>query len=174
MGISCPGGYLKADDLDLPDNRYLFHEADPHGVGCPPGSHVRRAHPRDALAPTTKDRQTLLAAANNHRILRRGRKFGPKIAHERTDDGQPRGLLFMCLNTDIARQFEFVQQTWLLNRDFATLFEETDPLVGPRGRMTIREEPLRRTVQVETYVELAGGDYFFLPSLPAIRYLASL
>lgn len=172
--LLCPGGYLKADPSGQPDNRFLFHESDPHGVGCPPGSHVRRAHPRDALAPTAKDRQTLLAAANNHRILRRGRKFGPKIADDRTDDGQVRGLLFMCLNTDIARQFEFVQQTWLLNRDFATLSEESDPLVGPRGRMTIREEPLRRTVQVLTYVELAGGDYFFLPSLPAIRYLASL
>jgi hypothetical protein len=49
-----------------------------------------------------------------------------------------------------------------------------DPLVGPAGRMTIREEPLRRTVQVKTYVEMAGGDYFFLPSLPALGYLTSL
>ena len=64
-----------------------------------------------------------------------------------------------------------MQQTWLLNPDFATLFEETDPLVGPEGRMTIREEPLRRTVHVETFVQMAGGDYFFLPSLPALRYL---
>ena len=40
--------------------------------------------------------------------------------------------------------------------------------------MTIREQPLRRTVQVETYVQLAGGDYFFLPSMAALRYLAML
>ena len=92
----------------------------------------------------------------------------------RTDDGKERGLLFICLNTDIARQFEFVQQTWLLNSDFATLFGEVDPLIGPHGRMTIAEQPLRRTVHVKTFVKMAGGDYFFLPSLPALRYLEML
>jgi len=174
--LLCPGGYLSADAFGLPDNGYVFRERDPHGVGCPAGSHVRRAYPRDALAPqpTADSRATLLQAANNHRILRRGRKFGPKAADPLTDDGADRGLLFMCLNTDIARQFEFVQQTWLLNASFATLFGETDPLLGPAGPMTIRETPLRRTVSVETYVRMAGGDYFFLPSIPALRYLALL
>jgi Dyp-type peroxidase family len=172
--LLCPAGRRKADELDLPDNGFLFHADDPHGLGCPAGSHVRRANPRDALAPDPKLRETLLAAANNHRILRRGRKFGPRIADYRVPDGVDRGLLFMCLNTDIARQFEFVQQTWLLNSDFATLFDEVDPLVGPDGRMTIREDPLRRTVHVQTFVQMAGGDYFFLPSMPALRYLALL
>jgi hypothetical protein len=40
--------------------------------------------------------------------------------------------------------------------------------------MTIREDPLRRIVDVETFVQLAGGEYFFLPSMPAIRYLEGL
>ena len=40
--------------------------------------------------------------------------------------------------------------------------------------MTIREQPLRRIVEVETFVKMAGGDYFFLPSMPALRYLAML
>jgi deferrochelatase/peroxidase EfeB len=116
----------------------------------------------------------LLQAANNHRILRRGRKFGTKLTDTTKDDGADRGLLFMCLNTDIERQFEFVQQTWLLNSSFATLFEEVDPLVGPAGPMTLRDEPLRRRVNLETFVRMAGGDYFFLPSLPAIQYLAAI
>jgi len=178
--LLCPGGKLKPDKLGYPDNDFLFlkkegkYPYDPHGIGCPPGSHVRRAFPRDALAPSEEEGANLLAAANNHRILRRGRKFGPTIKNLREDDGEDRGLLFICLNTDIARQFEFIQQTWLFNPDFATLFEEVDPLVGPDGRMTIREEPLRRTVHVETFVQMAGGDYFFLPSLPALRYLELL
>ena len=95
---------------------------------------------------------------------------GPSYA----DDGAERGLLFICLNADIARQFEFVQQTWILNRNFATLYDETDPLVGPKGGFTIREQPLRRIVDVETFIQSAGGEYFFLPSLPALKYLASL
>lgn len=171
--LLCPGGKLAAGEDNLPRNDFCFFDTDPHGVGCPPGSHVRRANPRDALAPTAGDKEALLEAANNHRILRRGRKFGPKVADYRKPDGKDRGLLFVCLNTDIARQFEFVQQTWLLNANFATLFEEMDPLVGPKGRMTIREEPLRRTVNVETFVQFAGGEYFFLPSLPALAYLTS-
>ena len=80
----------------------------------------------------------------------------------------------MCLNTDISRQFEFVQQTWLLNQNFATLVDESDPLVGPKGSFTVPNEPLRRIVEVETFIQMAGGEYFFLPSMPALKYLAQL
>ena len=34
---------------------------------------------------------------------------------------------------------------------FATLFDETDPLVGPKGHFTIPEQPLRRSVEVATF-----------------------
>lgn len=168
-----PGGALPARNGE-PDNDFGFFTADPHGHGCPYGSHVRRANPRDGLAASPADAPTLLAAANSHRILRRARKFGPSIADMRVDDGQHRGLLFMCLNTDIARQFEFIQQTWLLNRGFATLHGETDPLLGPKGAFTIPTEPVRRCVEVEAYVQMVGGEYFFLPSMPALDYLACL
>jgi Dyp-type peroxidase family len=174
--LLCPGNKKLPACADgiTPDSSFLFFDRDAQGAGCPPGSHVRRAFPRDALAPDPADRETLLQAANNHRILRRGRKFGTKLADPRNDDGADRGLLFMCLNTDIDRQFEFVQQTWLLNSSFATLFQEVDPLVGPAGPMTIRDAPLRRTVNLDTFVRMVGGDYFFLPSLPALRFLTSL
>ncbi len=173
--LLCPGGqYMAPDPLGAPATDFLFLARDGQGLGCPLGAHLRRANPRDTLAPSLDQGPTLLAAANNHRILRRGRKYGPKIADPRKDDRVDRGLLFMALNTDIARQFEFVQQTWLLNANFATLYQEVDPLVGPAGRMTVPEDPLRRTLQVKTFIKLAGGDYFFLPSLPALRYLALL
>ncbi|HZF94240.1 MAG TPA: hypothetical protein VEZ20_05125 [Allosphingosinicella sp.] len=170
----CPAGFLASDQYGQPQNEFGFFDTDYEGHGCPPGSHVRRANPRDALAPNAGAKQNLLDAANNHRILRRGRKYGTTLARGAPDDGKDRGLLFICLNTDIARQFEFVQQTWLLNSTFATLYHETDPLIGPPGKMTIREKPLRRIVDVETFVQLAGGEYFFLPSMPAIRYLEGL
>jgi Dyp-type peroxidase family len=151
-----------------------FAELDVHGFGCPLGSHVRRGNPRDSLPSRDGPGEDLLSAANAHRLLRRGRKFGPEIQDRCKDDGQTRGLLFMCLNSDIARHFEFVQQTWMLNQSFATLENETDPLMGPKGRFTIPAEPLRRCPVVETFVRLAGGEYFFLPSLPALKYLAGL
>ena len=131
--LLCPGGFLPPDAGKQPQNAFGFFETDPDSAGCPPGSHVRRANPRDGLAKDLASKQTLLDAANNHRILRRGRKYGTTIGDPFRDDGAERGLLFICLNTDIARQFEFVQQTWILNRNFATLFDETDPLVGPKG-----------------------------------------
>ena len=161
-----------------PDNTPLFFKTDQFGFGCPIGSHVRRGNPRDGLAKDAGDCGDLLKAANAHRILRRGRKFGPDATVDANGkvvpDGQDRGLLFMCLNTDIVRQFEFVQQNWLLNPNFATLFKEVDPLLGPKGKMTLPREPLRRTVDVETYVTLTGGDYFFLPGLKALDYFEML
>jgi deferrochelatase/peroxidase EfeB len=171
--LLCPGGVLPPVD-GQPDNDFAFFDTDRRGLGCPMGSHVRRGNPRDGLAPTAADKETLLKAANSHRILRRGRKFGPDIADPRVDDGQERGLLFICLNTDIGRQFEFVQQTWMLNPNFAFLYDETDPLIGPSCTFTIPEQPMRRIVPVKTYVQMAGGEYFFLPSLPALDYLEAL
>ncbi len=172
--LLCPAGYLPRAIGDQPDNDFAFWDRDQHGAGCPAGSHVRRANPRDGLAPSVDQKQTLLDAANNHRILRRGRKYGATISVPPKEDGVDRGLLFICLNTDIARQFEFVQQTWLLNPNFATLFDETDPLIGPKGTMTVRDQPLRRRIEVDTFVRMVGGDYFFLPSMPALKYLATL
>jgi Dyp-type peroxidase family len=172
--LLCPNGYLPADEYSQPQNAFGFLITDPQGLGCPMGSHVRRANPRDGLAKDLGSAETLLSAANNHRILRRGRKYGTTLGDRYRRDDEERGLLFICLNSDIARQFEFVQQNWILNQNFATLFDETDPLVGPKGQFTIPEQPLRRIVDVETFVQSAGGEYFFLPSMPALNYLAAL
>ena len=86
------------------------------------------------------------------------------------DDGEARGLLFMCVNTDIRRQFEFIQETWLNSTRFANL-NETDPLIGHPGSFTIQDPKLRRKAKISTYVTLKGGDYFFLPGIRAIKYL---
>jgi deferrochelatase/peroxidase EfeB len=171
--LLCPAGQLPQKGGE-PDNDALFFRDDRFGFGCPVGSHVRRANPRDGLANDATSCGDLLRAANNHRILRRGRKFGPKIPDSRKDDGEERGLLFMCINTDIERQFEFVQQNWLLNPNFATLYQEVDPLVGPLGPMTLPKEPLRRKADVDTYVKFTGGEYFFMPSLKALAYFEAL
>lgn len=167
-------------------NNFGFARTDVHGFGCPLGSHIRRANPRDSLpsrdsaAPVLTGTPELLDASKAHRILRRGRKYGPDIADTRHDDAKERGLLFMCLNSDLVRHFEFVQQSWLLNPSFATLFDETDPLLGPHQaldpprKMSIPACPIRWRPEVHTYVQMAGGEYFFLPSIPALDYLASL
>jgi Dyp-type peroxidase family len=104
-----------------------YRDSDPHGFKCPIGSHVRRSNPRDTLGP---DGDTALTTANRHRILRRGRSYGHRPKDPRVHDKIDRGLLFLCLNSDIERQFEFVQQTWINNPVFGGLNGEVDPLIG--------------------------------------------
>ncbi len=172
--LLCPARVSGAELLGPSHNAVGFFDTDRFGQGCPLGSHVRRANPRDGLSAAPEFRQVALDASNNHRMIRRGRKFGPKAASRHQADGQDRGLLFMGLNTDLVRQFEFVQQNWIMNPNFATLRDQTDPLIGPAGLFTLNEVPLRRIVNVENFIRLAGGEYFFLPSLPAISYLRAL
>lgn len=159
----------KADDFG-------YRDSDALGFKCPIGSHVRRSNPRDTIGP---DAATALATANRHRILRRGRSYGVRPDDRRVDDGVPRGLHFLCLNSDIERQFEFVQQTWVNNPVFGGLDGEVDPLVGNLTKgdeiFTVQADPLRTRVHnLERFVTVKGGAYFFLPSLRALRYLASL
>lgn len=165
------------DDPKLGDeNNFTYFDKDPHGVACPIGSHIRRSNPRDSLGP---DAPTALKSANRHRILRRGRSYGHHLENPLVDDGAERGLHFICLNSDIERQFEFVQQTWINNPVFSGLYEEVDPLVGDIAKgnklFTVQSEPLRQTVQnLSRFVVVKGGAYFFLPSFRALNYLAKL
>jgi Dyp-type peroxidase family len=158
------------------ENNFAFFEKDVHGFACPIGSHIRRSNPRDSLGP---DAPTALNSANRHRILRRGRSYGHRLPDPMVDDGGKRGLHFLCLNSDIERQFEFVQQTWINNPVFGGLDGEVDPLVGNLAKsnciFTVQDQPLRTRVHgLSRFVTVKGGSYFFLPSIRALKYLASL
>jgi len=159
-------------------NDFGYH-VDQDGLACPLGAHIRRSNPRDAsvLHPERARKST-----KNHRILRRGRSYGaplvdPPTRPEEAADAE-RGLVFICLNADIERQFEFVQHTWLGNPYFAGLYGEVDPLVGNRpdgGSFTWPADPVRRQVTgIPNFVTVKGGSYFFLPGISALRYLAAL
>ena len=154
------------------DNEFGFAE-DPHGYGCPMGSHVRRANPRD----TFENNARLFRPRNDHRILRRGRSYGP--LPDEPADGNARGLMFLCLNADLERQFEFIQQNWINNPAFAGLADETDPLVsgdgGGRDVFTIAGIPApHRLCKLPRFVTVRGGQYFFLPGIKALKRLAGL
>jgi Dyp-type peroxidase family len=166
--------------------------ADPRGRKCPFGAHVRRANPRDGLGD---DPAASLAVASHHRMVRRGRVYGPPSPPEWYPDtirratkggadsmaSAPRGLVFACLCADIARQFEFVQQTWLNNPKFLDLYDEVDPIAAGHGipadshRFSIPRPPLRRRLSgVTRWVQVRGGGYFLLPGKRALlRFLGS-
>lgn len=155
-----------------PENDFLFMSGDAEGLRCPVGSHVRRMNPRDSLG---HDPQASLEGVRRRRIIRRGALYGPPLPDGRLEnDGHERGLLFICINADIRRQFEFIQQTWVNNPAFNGLYDERDPVVGyPPCHMTIPQAPVRRKLlSLPSFIHLRGGGYFFLPSLPALHFLA--
>ena len=137
-------------------------------MNCPLGSHVRRANPRDSLG---EDRETMIEIGKRHRILRVGRAYRTELAEGKEE----KGLFFMCLNADIERQFEFIQQTWVSAPHFHGLAGERDPLVGT-GRdgsfYTIPTASGGATLEkLSQFVTLRGGGYFFMPSRRAIRFM---
>jgi len=157
------------------ENDFGYSQLDSAGLACPIGAHIRRANPRDSLGPTPK---AALVSANRHRLLRRGRSYGERLADPLVDDGKKRGLYFICFNGDLERQFEFVQQTWLGSPVFGGLYGETDSIIGTQplggGTMTIPREPVRQRVHgLSRFVTVRGGAYFFLPGVRALKYLAA-
>jgi Dyp-type peroxidase family len=175
-----------ADDPSLAEaNDFAYHDADRAGLRCPIGAHVRRSNPRDSLDPSPGS-QASIDVGKRHRLLRRGRQYGSFVPVEEllsagaseTWNDEPRGLHFICLATNLARQFEFVQHTWLNNPRFAGLYDNPDPLVAAepeRGRMfVVPAEPVReRYTGLPRFVTVRGGAYFFLPGIRAVRALAA-
>jgi deferrochelatase/peroxidase EfeB len=129
-----------------------------------------------------------MSSVRFHRILRRGRKYGPPLSPEEAlgtaSPGEAElGLYFICLNANISRQFEFIQNAWIANTKFSAMTAESDPLLGNREPIPgcpvtsdfnmPRESGLRRRIQgLPRFVTVRGGAYFFLPGLRALRYIA--
>ena len=129
----------------------------------------------------------MVSSVRFHRILRRGREFGPSLSVDEAlqpapPDDPDRGLYFICLNANISRQFEFIQNAWMTSTKFSALTGESDPLLGNRvptadGRVTngftMPAPGLRdRISELPSFVTVQGGAYFFLPGVRALRYLA--
>jgi Dyp-type peroxidase family len=159
---------LGADPLRNNDFTYA---ADPDGRQVPLGSHMRRMNPRDT-------EMAILADVNIHRIIRRSTTFGAPYdqnALSQQDDETPRGLYFTFFSAKAMATMEFLQQEWINNGNFMSLGNERDPNVGLQedgGTFTIPQAPVRRRIHgIETFNVLRGGEYFFLPSLSALRWL---
>ena len=73
----------------------------------------------------------------------RGMPYGPPLPPGLDDDGQERGLVFVCFNASIARQFEVVQTQWCNHGDAFGLGDDCDFLLGGQGsgKMTIQGRP---------------------------------
>ncbi|MFC3851645.1 Dyp-type peroxidase [Salinispirillum marinum] len=158
------------------------YENDLSGSGCPVGAHVRRANPRGALEFGNDGAfQTKGALVNRRRLLRRGLPYGTSPTD--TTDADEHGIVFMALNANIERQFEFVQQQWINYGNDFKLGNERDPVIGNQpmndagfgnGHMMIpnAHRPPHFCTQIPRFVETRGGEYFFIPSLSALHMMA--
>ena len=171
---------------------------DPDGATCPMTSHVRRTNPRDALDPwmNLQTPQTDKAAGsvlnNRRRILRRGLPYGASEPHG--SDKDEHGVVMMVVCSSLFRQFEFVQQQWVNYGLDARAGNDTCPIVGnhSQGAATPDEAARKRNGPkakfvipaakdsshppfiiegVPQFIETRGGEYFFVPSLTALRMI---
>lgn len=167
-------------------NDFVFKTADPKGFRCPAHAHARKVNPR-GTTPSTSE-----AAERRRRIARRGIPYGKPVPNicdaVETDPNKAadRGLLFMCFQANVERQFEFIQRTWCDNPNFPDnvlnipFSNDTgdDPLIGQDNNEKQRwpkkwgdEAAGRDKFNFESPVTFKGGEYFFAPSKP---FLASL
>lgn len=179
------------DDL-LSDFTY---DQDMSGAKCPFSAHIRRINPRASLQMIHEDGDTpgsmkvnagafdtCGALSNRRRLLRRGLPYGD-VRDRSRDDGN-HGIIIMMINADINRQFEFVQQQWVNYGNDFKAGNDKDIILG--NHSTDPECPSKAVIQVDPdgdeapyflskiprLVETRGGDYFFVPSLTALRMIA--
>ena len=127
--------------------------------------------------------------AAKHRMLRKGRPYGdpvnedlePDKIMDMVTDHKERGLHFICLVTDIRRQFEFVQNSWVNFPKFGGLEHDADPIIGNHYKdgdfgtdeFSIPQYPVREKLSdLPNFTLIRGGSYFFFPGIKAITYLA--
>lgn len=172
---------------NLPNN--FGYDADPDGVRCPFQAHIRKMNPRG-----DKQRQfgQPLTQERAQRIVRRGISFGEVSLTP--NPKKPVGLLFLCAQSSIPDQFEFIQNQWANNKVFLREGSGLDPVIGtqkygePRSKLPAGEWPRLYgsrndldftknppevvghtfTERVGEWVTMKGGEYFFVPSLSAL------
>ena len=170
-----------------PSNDFRYLPDDEGGRTCPVGAHIRRTNPRDALGWEGQ-------ISRRHRIIRRGMPYGPFLEfHEgQSDDGEDRGLVFVCFNASLDRQFEVIQRQWCNDGNAFGLGNDKDYLLGDvgvgadppdpaplpdgrlsSGRVVIQGTPPHLVRTRPPVVRTRGSEYLLMPGIGAVRGLAS-
>ena len=160
-------------DPKIDKDQWSNFDYGPHAK-CPYGAHTRRCNPRGGAIVQR-------IANNTRRLVRRGVPYGPAYDPKNPDDGIERGLLgnFLCGN--LAAQFEAVMCDWLnLGLQDPNITGTNDPLLGANDKevsyfdLFLSDGERIRLTGLPRLVNVKGGAYTFIPSLPACRYLSTL
>ncbi|MFE2176914.1 Dyp-type peroxidase [Kitasatospora sp. NPDC059462] len=177
-------------DRDVPndpgaasDNDFDFRD-DLEGLVTPLWSHLRKTSPRAGLqAPDPSHPPFDAEELDGRRIMRRGTPYGAPFDPASEGPGgpdDPRGLLFICYQADIQRQFEFIQADWMDQPDFPpgrNPVPGKDPVVLEAPDVDFESRDSDGTVKhtplsFAQFVRTTGSVYAFMPSLSTLRGLA--
>ena len=156
---------------------YDMAKADPVGITCPWGAHIRKVNVRDSGSDIGGR-----VATYSKRLLRVGVPFGQSLEDHYGEGRDPqngdRGLLFLSIQSSIENQFEFLQARWMNDPSRPKMPGGNDMIVGQNAaaeggvrRCTIFGSGLQQE-QVSApnqWVIPTGGGYFFVPSITALR-----
>ncbi|GAB4053094.1 Dyp-type peroxidase [Spirosoma litoris] len=164
------------DDKELGDdptrNNHFSFKNDEFGKKCPFSSHIRRMNPRDSKTFVLEDERL-------HRIIRRSVTFGDIVPPDVTkDDKKERGLYFMGISANAMGTLEFLQKQWANDGNSQNLGTEKDPMIGVQdkeGLFTMPADPLvKRYRGLQTFNIVKGGEYCFIPSISALKWISEL
>jgi Dyp-type peroxidase family len=162
------------NDFDFAEDRFQRK--------CPYAAHIRKVNPRDDTGSK--------AEVQRHRIIRAGIPFGPEVKPSETITRHSRGLMFVCYQTSIERQFEYIQKNYANNPHFVSGKERPggggvvtpgfDPIIGQAPGSGPREmdepypnypagNPRTTLAMPHQFVVLTAAAYFFMPSITALR-----
>lgn len=155
------------------DNDFTYAQ-DPNGRRCPLHAHIRRVNPRGDTSGRRRD-----VDDRDRRITRRGVTYGTDRAlvqpgvDPATLPSRGVGLLFLCYQASIRRQFAFLQNQWLNDPNFPLNQSGVDPLVGqgphlatPQRWNSLHNDPVPQASTFGQFVHMRGGEFFFAPSRP--------
>ncbi|KAI0070456.1 Dyp-type peroxidase [Panus rudis PR-1116 ss-1] len=142
---------------------------------CPFGAHVRKTNPRNDL-------EQLGVSLEKFKILRRGIPYGPEVGKDEEAEHKTkkdRGLLFRCYQSHLVNGFQFLQKSWANTPTFPPKNGVTpgfDPIIGQtndtKNRSITGTDPNNQTATlalIDEWVLSKGGEYFFVPSIPALK-----
>ena len=153
--------------MDEPPKTRPRNDFDYSGVSrsaCPLGAHIRKVNPR-----------TTAESVKMTRMIRNGIPYGTESSEKPNDK---RGLLFACYQSSLENGFQFVQRAWCNNETFPISRTGYDALVGQaknEGLLhttlhDVNEDHINPGLgQFAQMVTMRGGEYFFVPSISALR-----
>jgi len=144
---------------------------------CPFHAHIRKTNPRGSGGGESAENEKL------HLFPRRGITYGGDFTKSDNHPEGGVGLLFMAYNSNISRQFEFMQGSWANSSSFpigkSTSSHGIDPIIG-QGNLNDTQNHFekwgednsnKKIPSMGGFVTMKGGEYFFTPSISFLKSL---